>query len=45
MDVLEETENKAIFGLLEKRGQDIRDAIKKKYGPRSVVVLGVNPTR
>ena len=38
MDVLEETENKAIIWAYWQRDvQDIRDAIEKKYGLRSVV--------
>ena len=45
MDVLEETENKAIIWAYWQRDvQDIRDAIKKKYGPRSVVdYYGLTP--
>jgi SNF2 family DNA or RNA helicase len=45
MDVLEETENKAIIWAYWQRDvQDIRDAIEKKYGPRSVVdYYGLTP--
>ncbi len=45
MDVLEETENKAIiWAYWQKDVQDIRDAIEKKYGPRSVVdYYGLTP--
>ena len=45
MDVLEETENKAIIWAYWQRDvQDIRDAIEKEYGPRSVVdYYGLTP--
>ena len=45
MDVLEETENKAIIWAYWQRDvQDIKDAIEKKYGPRSVVdYYGLTP--
>ena len=45
MDVLEETENKAIIWAYWQRDvQDIRDAIEKKYGLRSVVdYYGLTP--
>ena len=45
MDVLEETENKAIIWAYWQRDvQDIRNAIEKKYGPRSVVdYYGLTP--
>ena len=45
MDVLEETENKAIIWAYWQRDvQDIRDVIEKKYGPRSVVdYYGLTP--
>ena len=45
MDVLEETENKAIIWAYWQRDvQDIRDAIEKKYGPKSVVdYYGLTP--
>jgi len=45
MYVLEETENKAIIWAYWQRDvQDIRDAIEKKYGPRSVVdYYGLTP--
>ena len=45
MDVLEETENKAIIWAYWQRDvQDIKDAIEKEYGPRSVVdYYGLTP--
>jgi SNF2 family DNA or RNA helicase len=45
MNVLDETENKAIIWAYWQRDvQDIRDAIEKKYGPRSVVdYYGLTP--
>jgi SNF2 family DNA or RNA helicase len=45
IDVLEETENKAIIWAYWQRDvQDIKDAIEKKYGPRSVVdYYGLTP--
>ena len=45
MDVLEETENKAIIWAYWQRDvQDIKNTIEKKYGPRSVVdYYGLTP--